>query len=97
MFDLANAAADRLERGEVQPREALRRLAREVVLDAAALCDMRAAVPDRTMTVRNEATKCASAVRHWLLCREDERICYYCDGAGCTQCKDGIVTVGRRA
>jgi hypothetical protein len=72
-------------------RHLLRKLAKEIVLEAAGLCDLRAQPEDKSMSVRNEARKCGDAIRFFLLCAEDETICLHCDGAGCPRCNhEGI-------
>jgi hypothetical protein len=89
------ARADRLcgqwERnaGPLPPdaRHLSKRLLRRVVLDAARVCERRAAIEAKPMSVRNEASKCASAVRHWLLCGENQQVCVPCDGEGCRRCR----------
>jgi hypothetical protein len=65
----------------------LREFARSVVLDAAAVCEARAAPAEKPTAARHEARKCADAVRHFLLCREGESVCLYCDGKACRKCK----------
>lgn len=99
VYDRVERLCDQWERVAAEPgvsrcpplppdaRHLLRQLARRIVLDAAGLCDLRARPEDKSMSVRNEATKCGSAVRHFLLCRDGEHVCYHCDGAGCRHCR----------
>lgn len=71
-------------------RHLLRKVVRQVVLDAAAACDRRASVAERPIMIRSEATKCGAQIRHELLCQEGESVCLLCDGDGCPHCDDGI-------
>lgn len=66
-------------------RHLLRKLAKQIVLEAADVCDRRAV--GRPIPTGNEAKKCASSIRHFLLCKEGESICLHCDGAGCERCE----------
>ena len=67
-------------------RHLLLKVAKEIVLDCARICDQRASVTDRSVSVRNEATKCGAQIRHVMLCHPNESICLYCDGDGCDRC-----------
>lgn len=67
-------------------RHLLRRLAKRIALDAAKVCEWRAQPEAKSMSLRNEARKCADAVRFFLLCDEGETVCLKCDGEGCERC-----------
>ncbi len=100
VYDRAERLCEQWERTASLPPDArhlLRKLVRGVVLDAARLCDLRAKPEEKPEVVRSEAIKCASSVRHGLLCRAGERCCYHCDGAGCRSCgMRGVVPEGGR-
>lgn len=67
-------------------------LLRHVVLDAAKACEMRGQPEEKPMHLRAEAVKCAAAVRHYLLCRDNEYVCIHCDGRRCEKCNQrGVV------
>ena len=88
VFERVEKLCDQWERtaGPLPPdaRHLLRKLARQIVLDAAALCRGRSL--GRPLGVKNEAIKCADTVTHFLLCRDGEAVCLKCDGAGCPAC-----------
>lgn len=67
-------------------RHLLHKVAKEIVLDCARVCDRRASVDERSISIRNEATKCGAQIRHALLCHPNESVCLYCDGDGCARC-----------
>lgn len=90
VFDRVERLCDQWERnaGPLPPdaRHLLRKMVRRVVLDAARLCDLRGQPGDKNMSLRNEARKCADAVRFFLLAGENETVCIPCDGEGCRHC-----------
>jgi hypothetical protein len=90
VFDRVGRLCDQWERqaGPLPPdaRHLLCRMARAIVLDAAGVCDLRAAPEAKPFWQRNEASKCGYAVRHYLLCRDGESVCLHCEGAGCRRC-----------
>lgn len=89
-FDRADEAV-RLLRLPGFHREAIRALAKQVVLDAAAACEGRANAKGPMMIgAISEARKCAAQIRHNLLCREGQSICLKCDGVGCSFCECGF-------
>lgn len=76
-------------------REAIRAFAKQVVLDAAKVCEQRASAnPVKIQTALNEARKCAGQIRHNLLCRGTQSICLHCDGEGCEKCDGGFLPTG---
>lgn len=90
VFEEVTRLCDQWERqsGPLPPdaRHQLCQLVRRIVLKAARCCARRAEPEDKSMSTRNEARKCASAVRHYLLCKEGESVCLHCDGEGCPYC-----------
>lgn len=65
----------------------LKQLARRIVLEAASICDRRASIEERAMSIRNEGLKCGLAIRHFLLCHQGiEECCISCNGSGCRRC-----------
>lgn len=66
-------------------RHLLRKLARRIVLDAAAVCRARS-LSDRPQARKNEAVCCADQLTHALLCGEGQSVCLKCDGEGCRAC-----------
>lgn len=67
-------------------RHLLRRMARAIVLDAAALCAARASQEGKPWSKRCEANTCAGVIRHFLLCEEGESVCPRCDCVGRVHC-----------
>ena len=93
-FERADALVREL-RLPLYHREAIRALAKQVVLDAAECCEGRAAGHverrnDGAMAIYREAKNCADQIRFNLLCREGQSICLYCAGVGCEKCDAGF-------
>ncbi len=74
------------------PEWVLWKLAKNVALDAGAVCDARASCEDKPFTIRCEATNCGCGIRHVLICIPGQSICLRCDGYGCDAC-EGIGVV----
>ncbi len=89
VFEVVEHLMDQWERRFPVPADArllLKKIVREIVLDAAHVCEMRAESYS-DISRAQVAQKCADGIRHILLCAEGESVCLRCDGVGCERCE----------
>lgn len=75
----------------VAASEVVESILKRVVFQAAEICERRAIPEDKGMSLRNEASKCADSIRHFLLCDDGENVCMWCDGTGVVNGRAGGV------
>lgn len=68
VYDRLDAVCEQMRHsGPTTAREMLNRMVRDIVLDAAAVCELRSADEAKSVASRSEAIACAAEIRHRLL------------------------------